>query len=414
MSEQGIAQGVKQQQQDIAGLRKDIAKTTAEESATEAAAYKGYTSDLKAISEQFEKLKKEGEDVLKSFEAPKPQDPLKSYGASMAGLMGIVSFFTHSSMLPALNAATGAINAAKAGNSEEYDRKFNEWKTNTELATKKLTWENEQLHTILDLAKTHYDAATAHAKTLATITQDKALSATLDAQGIEGVAKLYDARIKGSEELDRHKLFLLEYGQKVQLDKALKQFTRQQRADPSTLPPPNAGRKVDLYSVSGPMGELSGMAGMVTGVTAGKTYGEASRHVASREALEQLREKTLDAFRTSQVGRSLASQMKAVDDITPTFGLVTYPTLRESVKQTRDNLAGLITTLADDAQSAYALGNKGKLTEDISALNKAQSVLRDYDAILADNPDPGVTGVDLNRDQDSTKGRPPLSSFFKR
>lgn len=392
---QQMTAGEGQLQKDIASTKAAVTRTADEAEATERTAFKGYSANLDDISSQFEKLKKEGEEALKPFEAPKPQDPLKSYGASMAGLMGIVSFFTHGSMVPAMNAATASINALREGNTEAYDRSFNEWKTNTELATKKLTWESEQLHTILELSKDNYDLAVSHAKNLAAITQDRALSVTLDAQGIEGAAKLYDARIKGQEALDKHSAFLLDYGERKLLENSLKGLVQSgalggDAANQKNLPPPNAGRKVDLKAVAFPMGDLAGIAAPVEGAALGKAYGEAARHVTTKEALDQLREKTLSAFRSSQLGRSLAAQMKSVDDIVPRGGLTTYPTIREAVKQTRENLAGLRNDLLLEAQTSFTGKNRGKLAEDVKAISQISSVLRDYDAILQDNPEPGV------------------------
>jgi len=388
-STSGLSGLVAQQQKDIGKLSKDVAASTAEEKATEDSAYKGFTSDLSSIADQFEKLKKEGEDVLKPFTPPKPEDPLKSYGATIGGLMGIVSFFTHQPMIGSLNAAAAAVNAARAGNDDAYNKSFEQWKANTDLAAKRLNWENDQLKTILDLSKTNYDAATSHVKSLAAITNDKALVVSLEANGIEGVSKLLDARIKGQEEADRHSQFLLDFGQQQSLVGAMNALNKPPKQGAASGLP-NAGREVDLYSVSGVPGDISGVGAVVEGLTTGKTAGMASRHVQTKEALEQLREKTLDTFRSSQVGRSLASQMKAVDDIVPKGGFVTYPSLREAVLQTRENLASLLTNLADDAQDAYALKNRAKLTEDLISINKVRSLMADYDNILQNNPDPNA------------------------
>lgn len=385
---------------DIAGQKKQIAASTGEEEATERTAYKGYTTDLNSIADQFHKLKTEGESILKPFTPPKPEDPTRGYGASLAGLMGIVSAFSGGSVLASMQSATAAINAARQNNSDEYSRAFNEWKVNNDLAMKKLTWENEQLRNVLDLSKTNYDAATAHARTLAAITQDKALMVTLDSEGLKGAAELYDARIKGQEAADKHSLFLLQFGMQKDLDLALKSLAGNTDNGPQAAASANAGRKIELRSVAGPQSEFPRIMAGVEGFAFGKTTGLAATHVQTREALEQLKEKTLDAFRTSQVGRSLAKQMSAVEDIVPKGGFfTTYSSAREKVLQTRQNLASLMTDLIQDAQSAYAIGDKGKLVEDIAALNKAKSVIRDYDSILQNNPDPNVVDEEDKADK---------------
>lgn len=211
-----IASGVSQLNKDIGAVKQAVATNTAEAQKTETSAFAQFKSASSDIAAGYAKLKAEGEN-LKPFEAPTPKDPLKSYGASMAGLLGIVSAFTRAPMVDAMNAAAASINAIKANNTAEYDTAFNTWKANSDFAFKKLSWENEQLQSAINLATTDYNAAEAHIRSLAAITQDKALLVTLDGQGIEAAAKLYDARVKGAESAMKQAEFMATTGQRIKI-----------------------------------------------------------------------------------------------------------------------------------------------------------------------------------------------------
>ena len=182
-------------QQDIGIAKTDLAKNDKAAEDTENKSYAGYQDTVSKLADGYSKLQKEAADI-KPFEAPKKQDPMTSFGSLMSGAMGIVSLATGKSMIASLNAGAAAINATKENNDQEYTKAYEAWKTNTDFAFKQLDWENKQISTLMDMAKDNHAEAGAHIKTLSAITGDKALSITYDAQGIEGVQKLLDARQK--------------------------------------------------------------------------------------------------------------------------------------------------------------------------------------------------------------------------
>lgn len=177
--------------------------------------YTEYKSFLDKHMDDFNKLEKEGAETFKPFKAPQAEDPLKSYGATMAGLMGIASFFTHSSMVGAMDAATASINAARQGNTEAYNQAFTEWKNNNEIMQKKLAWETDAWSTIGKMAETDYNAALGHAQALSSQTKDATATAMIRAGMFDKLLDVKKTQADMGRAADEHSQSMIEQGEKV-------------------------------------------------------------------------------------------------------------------------------------------------------------------------------------------------------
>ena len=187
----------------------------AAEDATGAAAQASYAAEDKAHStfeleseesgKKFAELQKRGEELGKdSYKPPTPEDPLKSYGASVAALMGIASIFTKGSMIPVLNAGAAAVNAARQGNTDEYNRKFEEWKTNHDLMKEQLDWEAKAWEVWRQKLKDDHAEASGYAAALAARTGNTAMAALNRKGDTETMSKMLDTQANLQSHADSH------------------------------------------------------------------------------------------------------------------------------------------------------------------------------------------------------------------
>jgi hypothetical protein len=134
----------------IAGMQQDAAATSAAARAAGQAS-QPYLKTIQDSANQLAGLQKEIDDLaknkpsldLKPFQAPTPQDPAKSF-VSIGSVLGLMaSFATKTPMTAALNAMTAGMNAVKQQNADDFNKAFDTWKANTDLAIKSADFEEK-------------------------------------------------------------------------------------------------------------------------------------------------------------------------------------------------------------------------------------------------------------------------------
>ncbi len=150
-------------------------------------------------AEQWTSYQKELRDIYKNS-APTPlstqaapklpdDDPVRNFG-SLASMIGIfASAFTKKPIVNALNASADAMKAEQAGNREAYDRAYQEWKDQTDLAFKRHGAEVEQLNEIMELAGKDQTAALAKLKAYGVVNSSDAASTLAELGDWEEIGK---------------------------------------------------------------------------------------------------------------------------------------------------------------------------------------------------------------------------------
>lgn len=147
------------------------------------------TSDFHSSLEELKKqAPKTPED--KPFQAPKEENPASIFGSKVGILAALASLATRRPLTSSLNAMAAGAKSIKDGNALAYKRSFDEWEKNSEHAFKMFDAENKSYNNLLDLAKTDYESAMSGVKTLAAMTNDKAMTTAAEMKGIEGVEQL--------------------------------------------------------------------------------------------------------------------------------------------------------------------------------------------------------------------------------
>lgn len=131
---------------------------------------------------------------LKPFEPPAMEDPAKAWGKPTSLLAMIASFATRRPLTTALMSATAAINAVQSKNAAEYQTAFDAWKTNTDIAFKRATWENDQYRNALDLFEKDFDRGMQTIQALGTLNKDPAMILAMRSGNISDIVSLVDAR----------------------------------------------------------------------------------------------------------------------------------------------------------------------------------------------------------------------------
>lgn len=88
-------------------------------------------------------------------------DPVEAFGSLGSVFALLASAFTHQPMENALNGAAAAMNAVKQGKTEEYQRAYEAWKANTDLALKRHQMMHENYVDAAELLKTNLAAGRA-------------------------------------------------------------------------------------------------------------------------------------------------------------------------------------------------------------------------------------------------------------
>lgn len=182
--ENDLVSQTKQAEQDTTKYQDSVAKITQD------------------FHDQLGELKSQAPKVpdVKPFEAPEQVNPISAFGSSAGLLAGIASLFTRAPLTASLNAISSGMKAINDGNATNYQRAYDEFKTNTDYAFKAFDAEGKQYDRLLDLAKTDYDGALNGIKTLATMTDDKAMQTASAMKGIEGVESLNIERARLAQE----------------------------------------------------------------------------------------------------------------------------------------------------------------------------------------------------------------------
>ena len=114
------------------------------------------------------------------FQAPESQyDPMEAFG-SLASVIGIIgSLAARRPLTAALTASAAAMNAYKQADLATYQRSFEEWKVNSDLAAKKAAFDHDIYRDSIDLMKTDMRAAQAQMTGIAAQNDDIKMMAAL-------------------------------------------------------------------------------------------------------------------------------------------------------------------------------------------------------------------------------------------
>lgn len=96
-------------------------------------------------------------------------DPIESFGSFASVFAMVASAFTRAPMENALNGAAAAMNAKREGNEFEYNRSFEAWKVNTDLAVKRFNMQHTALQDAFHIMDK--DATRGNQKLLETMTK---------------------------------------------------------------------------------------------------------------------------------------------------------------------------------------------------------------------------------------------------
>lgn len=87
----------------------------------------------------------------------KPQDPMQSFGSLSTILAILAGFMTKAPLTAGLNAAAGAMTAARKGDLENYDYHMKEWKANNDYAKEMMNWQQTNYMNAINNRKMAYD-----------------------------------------------------------------------------------------------------------------------------------------------------------------------------------------------------------------------------------------------------------------
>lgn len=126
-------------------------------------------------------------------------DPLESFGSMASVFAMVASAFTHAPMENSLNGAAAAMNAIKAGNDREFDRAYEAWQKNTDLAVKRFNMEHQLFSDSLSLMDKDMNAWAAQSKVNAARFGDQQSLFLLEQGLYEPYIKLQESRAKAAK-----------------------------------------------------------------------------------------------------------------------------------------------------------------------------------------------------------------------
>lgn len=128
-------------------------------------------------------------------------NPLAAFGSAASVFAILASSFTHAPMMNALNGSAAAMNAIRSRNDEDYQKAFDAWKANSDLAIKRTNMMRENFRDALELLKTQPEVARAQLAAIATKFGDRASLMYLE-NGMDD--KLLDYHNKQAEAASRY------------------------------------------------------------------------------------------------------------------------------------------------------------------------------------------------------------------
>lgn len=180
-----LAQQTTQAQKDITGYQDSLGKLTTD-----------FHDEIGKLKELAPKPPSD-----KPFEAPEQVNPISAFGSSAGLLATLASAFSRTPLTTSLNAMSAGMKSIQDGNALAYNRAYDEWKSNTDYALKTFEAQGKAYDRLLDLSKTDYDGAMNGIKTLASMTNDKAMLTATEMKSFEGVEQLNIERQRLSNEL---------------------------------------------------------------------------------------------------------------------------------------------------------------------------------------------------------------------
>lgn len=120
--------------------------------------------------------------------------PLEAFGSFATVFAIAASAFTRQPMVNALNGAAAAMNAIHAGDEKAYERAFDAWKQNSQLAIKKHEVQRQSYMDAIKLLETDATAGNAQLRMVASQYEDTAMLALIEAGAIPQIMELEKSR----------------------------------------------------------------------------------------------------------------------------------------------------------------------------------------------------------------------------
>jgi hypothetical protein len=161
--------------------------------------------DRQQMQRAFEQTGFEAATALKPWDAKEEArktayDPIEAFG-SIGSVFGILaSAFTHAPMANALNASAAAMEAVRAGKEDEFQKNFQAWKANNDLAVKRFEMERQHFTDAATLMDRDLAAGTRLASLNALRFGDQKAKLLLDMGMVKEWYELQESRAKLGEE----------------------------------------------------------------------------------------------------------------------------------------------------------------------------------------------------------------------
>jgi len=161
--------------------------------------------DRQQMQRAFEQTGFEAATALKPWDAKEEArktayDPIEAFG-SIGSVFGILaSAFTHAPMANALNASAAAMEAVRAGKEDDFQRNFQAWKANNDLAVKRFEMERQHFTDAATLMDRDLAAGTRLASLNALRFGDQKAKLLLDMGMVKEWYELQESRAKLGEE----------------------------------------------------------------------------------------------------------------------------------------------------------------------------------------------------------------------
>jgi hypothetical protein len=173
--------------------------------AISAATERRAAADRQQMQRAFEQTGFEAATALKPWDAKEEArktayDPIEAFG-SIGSVFGILaSAFTHAPMANALNASAAAMEAVRAGKEDDFQRNFQAWKANNDLAVKRFEMERQHFTDAATLMDRDLAAGTRLASLNALRFGDQKAKLLLDMGMVKEWYELQESRAKLGEE----------------------------------------------------------------------------------------------------------------------------------------------------------------------------------------------------------------------
>lgn len=182
-------------QKDITTLKQSAEKLTTD-----------FHSTMESLRQQAPKPPE-----AKPFEAPEQVNPISAFGSAAGLLAGVASLFSRAPLTTSLNALAGGMKAIHEGNAEDYQRKYDEWKSNTDYAFKTFEAQNSAYKQLIDLANTDYNAAINGVNTIAALTKDGPAQQAVAINGFAALEQVINERTRLAEDTKRYSSQMIPY-----------------------------------------------------------------------------------------------------------------------------------------------------------------------------------------------------------